>query len=154
MLEARSHGGNGFFFEKRVLDCFAGSGSFGLESVSRGAEHAYFIDSNSEAISLIHINSKKIKAENFSTIIRSDVLNLKKNRDCLPVDLVFLDPPYGKVSIRRTLNHLLHTGWISEKTTVITEENIRNVESLDGYTKIASKTIGNTVFGVFESRSE
>jgi 16S rRNA (guanine966-N2)-methyltransferase len=123
-----------------------------LEALSRGAEHAYFIDSDSEAVSLIRINLKKTKAEKNSAIIRSDVLNLRKNYDCSPVDLVFLDPPYGKVSIRKTLNHLLHTDWISQKTVIITEENVHNVESLDGYTKIASKTIGDTIFGVFESR--
>jgi 16S rRNA G966 N2-methylase RsmD len=66
-----------------------------------------------------------------------------------PVDLVFLDPPYGKVSVSKTLKHLFEVGWISEKTIIITEESAEKSEFIeDKHSVLVSKTIGNTVFKI------
>ncbi|MDR1334188.1 MAG: 16S rRNA (guanine(966)-N(2))-methyltransferase RsmD [Holosporaceae bacterium] len=148
MLEATSPGGNGFFTEKIVMDCFAGSGAFGFEALSRGAARAYFIDSDSQSIALIHSNSKKMKTADSTTIIHSKVEKLK--RSSAAVDVVFLDPPYGKVSISKVLEYLLHKGWISENTIIITEEDASKTESFEEYQQIISKIIGNTIFKIIQ----
>jgi 16S rRNA (guanine966-N2)-methyltransferase len=150
MLEARSSGGNGFFVGKIVMDCFAGSGAFGFEAISRGANQAYFVDTDSQAIELIHSNSKKMKTENMAVIIHSKVEKLRKcNR---AVDVVFLDPPYGKVSFPKILEYLLHTGWISKNTMIITEEDASRSESFEEYQQIMSKIIGNTIFKIIQCK--
>ncbi|MDR2781797.1 MAG: RsmD family RNA methyltransferase [Holosporaceae bacterium] len=153
MLEAMSPGGNGFFKEKTVLDCFAGSGAFGLEAISRGAFRAYFVDFDAKAISLIRLNLIKMKTEDISTIIHSDILKLRRCNRREAVDLAFMDPPYGEISILKTLEHLIHTGWISEKTILVTEEDSRKTENFCAYHEITSKTIGNTVFKILNCTS-
>ncbi len=75
-----------------VLDLFAGSGSYGFESLSRGAKSAIFVDKSIDAIKCIKDNALKLKEDNFE-IIRSDVLDFLKQFN-EKVDIVFVDPPY------------------------------------------------------------
>ena len=74
-----------------VLDAFAGSGSLGIEALSRGAEHVDFVEKNSVCLRTLKSNLNMIGADNCS-IIRGDVI---KSVDRLrKYDIVFLDPPY------------------------------------------------------------
>ncbi|GHU10616.1 RNA methyltransferase [Alphaproteobacteria bacterium] len=141
-----------FFSGKIVLDCFAGSGALGLEAISRGASHAYFVDRDRSAISVLHSNVNKLNTQENSAIIFSDIDKLKfskKNQCC---NVAFLDPPYFEnISIKRTVEHLSDVGWISEKTILVIEQHIHSKDSLDFIEKIKSKTINNSIFtiGVF-----
>jgi 16S rRNA (guanine966-N2)-methyltransferase len=77
-----------------VLDLFAGSGSLGIESLSRGAGHATFVESNPEAVTYLERNLQAIGCERLATTIAADAGSfvLHANR---PFDLVFVDPPYA-----------------------------------------------------------
>lgn len=79
-----------------ILDVFAGTGSLGLETVSRGANSAFFIDSATG--NLIGENIKRAKFENCCKVFRGDFVNVLKNfsRQSLQFDLIFGDPPYHK----------------------------------------------------------
>jgi 16S rRNA (guanine966-N2)-methyltransferase len=78
-----------------VLDLFAGSGSLGIESLSRGCNLAYFVDRSYRSISLIEYNIKglKISGEKYK-IIKSDVFKFLKFYRELKWDILFIDPPY------------------------------------------------------------
>jgi len=78
-----------------VLDLFAGSGSLGIESLSRGCNVAYFVDGSYGSINLIEYNIKglKISAEKYK-IIKSDVFKFVKFYEGLKWDIIFVDPPY------------------------------------------------------------
>jgi len=76
-------------------DLFAGTGSLGLEAVSRGAEKCFFCDNAGESIKLIKENVKACRAEDRAEIMHSDYRKaLSKIED--QVDIFFLDPPYKK----------------------------------------------------------
>ena len=80
----------------RVYDCFAGTGSMGLESLSRGAAHATFFEADRSAAALLRKNVATLGVESRSTVIDRDLF---KWFDATPVpahkvDIVFLDPPY------------------------------------------------------------
>ncbi len=79
-----------------VFDVFAGTGSMGLEALSRGCAHCTFVERDKKSRSLLEQNIKALKLENESTVLGVDALSgawmgLAKQG---PVDLVFLDPPY------------------------------------------------------------
>jgi len=78
-----------------VLDLFAGSGSLGLESLSRGAQLVYFVDSSLKAIKLIryNINAFNISSKSYK-IIREDAIRFLEKYTGTSWDIVFLDPPY------------------------------------------------------------
>ncbi len=81
--------------EARVLDLFAGSGSLGLECLSRGAASALFLEKNRGAGETIRKNADKARLTGH-TIRQSDVLPWLRTATG-PFDLVFADPPYKKL---------------------------------------------------------
>lgn len=88
-----------------ILDLFAGSGSIGLEALSRGAEHATFIDSGRAAISAIRENINALETVGRATVIQGAVpralYNLQRG-----YQLIFADPPY-EASIFKDLGTVL-----------------------------------------------
>ena len=80
-----------------VLDIFAGSGILGFEAASRGATKISFVDNNRKAIQLIKSNSYLLKNEVEINLSCSkwDKFLKKKNL----YDVIFADPPYGKIDI-------------------------------------------------------
>lgn len=77
----------------RVLDMFAGTGALGLEALSRGAEHATFVENGRAALALLTRNIALMRAEARTALLRQDAL---RPAPVGQYDLVFLDPPYGK----------------------------------------------------------
>lgn len=81
---------------KKVLDLFAGSGSLGLEALSRGASLAVFVDRGRESVRSIRRNLELLGFTDRSTaqVVASDAVGyLKRNREIL-FDVIFMDPPY------------------------------------------------------------
>ena len=92
------------FHYSSVLDLFSGTGIFGFESASRGAEEVTFIESDIKSYNLLKRN-----AENFNEVnlifIQMDVTKfLKKNKS---FDLIFADPPYGKFNLNKLIDQSL-----------------------------------------------
>ncbi len=75
------------------LDAYAGSGAVGIEALSRGAEHAYFIDNSKAALPVIEQNLRTLGLLDRATVLRGSVR--KKLAPGL-ADIVFLDPPYPR----------------------------------------------------------
>lgn len=115
----------------RVLDLFAGTGALGLEALSRGAEHATFVENGRTALALLSRNIALMRAEGRTTILRQDALRPA------PVglyDLVFLDPPYGKAMGEAALPPWL--AQLTEDALIVWEESTpptipQGLESLD-----------------------
>lgn len=85
-----------------VLDLFAGSGQLGIEALSRGAKKVYFVDNNPASIGVVRENLKHTKLEDNAVV--SNMPNsafLRSARE--KIDIAFLDPPYGKKLIQRSL---------------------------------------------------
>lgn len=83
----------------RVYDCFAGTGSFGLESLSRGALHVTFYESHRGTAKRLRANIDTLGVTDRSTVITTDLfLHLKSAGPASKADLVFLDPPYRYLS--------------------------------------------------------
>lgn len=78
----------------RVLDLFAGSGALGIEALSRGAQHAQFVEQDRGAVEAIRANLRILGLEERATLIQQPAhRGLARVRR--PVDLALLDPPYG-----------------------------------------------------------
>ncbi len=108
----------------RVLDLFAGTGSLGLDSLSRGAVWVLFVDRSPKSIHLIKRNLALCGYENRAGLLR---WNLRKGmpRDHPMVkgcfDLAFLDPPYGQNLIPSSLTRLTAMDVLSSGSYVIAE---------------------------------
>ncbi len=87
-------GSLGVVRDAEVLDAFAGSGSLGIEALSRGARHAIFVDRDPKAISVVQQNVETIGFGDVATILRRDVARFLADEP-RRFDLAFLDPPYA-----------------------------------------------------------
>jgi len=81
--------------DSTFLDLFAGSGSVGLEALSRGARQAVFVDNNKRAVSVIQDNVAFTKFESQSRVIRMDALSYLGGLPTLDFDIIYIDPPYS-----------------------------------------------------------
>ena len=78
---------------RRVLDLFAGSGQLGIEALSRGAEHAVFIDESADAVNCINANLRNTGLQASAEVRRGDYASyLFATQEVF--DIVFIDPPY------------------------------------------------------------
>ena len=103
----------------RVLDGFCGSGSYGLEALSRGAGHCTFIDKNKKSIEACRQNIQTLELEDNTDLLFQDILKLKDASE--PVELLFLDPPYRQELLLPALDHLKKTNWVSGNTLCVLE---------------------------------
>lgn len=76
-----------------VLDAFAGSGSLGLEAVSRGAKSVTFLEKDRIAAKIIQNNVDLLKVPQ-AKVIKSTVSNWLETSDVSGFDIIFADPPY------------------------------------------------------------
>lgn len=77
----------------RVLDLFAGSGALGLESLSRGAAEATFVEAATPAVRVVEGNIKELGVGTRATVVRERVMPFLE-RSTKTFTLAFLDPPY------------------------------------------------------------
>ncbi|MGV3651418.1 MAG: 16S rRNA (guanine(966)-N(2))-methyltransferase RsmD [Devosia sp.] len=107
----------------RVLDLFAGTGALGLEALSRGAASAVFVETDAEARGLIRDHIQAFGVAGTAKLLRRDATALGAAGTMGPVDLVFLDPPYGKGLGEQALSSLRDGNWLTPETLLVLEES-------------------------------
>ena len=114
------------------IDLFSGSGGIGIEALSRGAKHAYFVENAKEAISCIQENLVFTKFTGRATLLKQDVLSALSMISEKEADIVFMDPPY-ELSIEESVFHALaEQKYITENTVIIVEAKLdRNFDFLN-----------------------
>jgi hypothetical protein len=83
----------------RVLDAFAGTGSVGLEALSRGASFVTFVERDKIAQKILQKNVLSLGAENESEIIRTTVNNWLETAEPEMYDIILADPPYHDLQL-------------------------------------------------------
>ena len=109
--------------DANVLDLFAGSGSLGLEALSRGAAHATFVDSGRAAQAAVLHNIAAVGVADRSVLLRCDWRTALSRlaADGAAFDLVFLDPPYGMPGAEAMLEALRTSGVLAEGSLTVYE---------------------------------
>lgn len=108
----------------KVLDLFAGTGALGLEALSRGALSVVFVDTGAEARGLIRDHIEAFGAGGTTKLLRRDATALGPAGTMGPMDLVFLDPPYGKGLGELALASLRDGNWLAKDATLVLEESV------------------------------
>lgn len=120
-----------------ILDCvfydfFAGSGGIGIEALSRGAKHAYFVENNKNALECVKKNLTFTKLADKATVVSRDILG------AIPflnekADVIFMDPPY-QLNIEPAVCQMLkQSGCLKEDTLIIIEaDKDRDLSEIEG----------------------
>jgi len=141
-----------------VLDLFAGSGALGLESLSRGAKGAIFVEKSRNTAKIIRRNIIECNFVETSSLIETDAIKaLKKlETDNMVFDVVFLDPPYKEQLLDKALLFLSNSKIVTEDTIIIAEHPIDSRDAIDAligrlYLQICStKRYGKTELSFFK----
>ncbi len=129
-----------------VLDLFAGSGALAIESLSRGANHAVFIDNNKHALADVQKNLIGFSKEAYR-LIHADATLVNLVNLNLKFTLVFIDPPYASDLVRQSLTNLLEQKICSEKCIFIIESPLDL--KIDSLKLILEKPIGKIRIGIY-----
>jgi len=140
---------------KRVLDLFAGSGAYGLEALSRGADHATFIENNSRCLSTIEANieSLEIPEPKYKVLRSSAYMALSRlEKDGELFDLIFVDPPYHKDMAKKCLLYLDYHDILAQLGLIVVEYFKADSLEAELNTLIPGKEhkYGDTVITIFK----
>lgn len=105
----------------KILDLYAGSGSLGLEALSRGAKKSTFVEKERDAIVKLEDNISATKSSRRSEVIWSDVKHMLSRGAEERVDLIFLDPPYAMpvASVSQDLETIVTGGFLSDDGRIV-----------------------------------
>jgi RNA methyltransferase, RsmD family len=129
-----------------ALDLFAGSGSLGIEAISRGINQCYFVDNSYKATTIIKENLFKLEIFD-GYVYKNDALNildLFKQRE-IQFDLVFLDPPYKQELSIKSMKRLVDLDLLNSKAIVVIEED-KSVDLLKEYNQLI--LLKRVVYGI------
>lgn len=135
-------------YDANVLDLFAGSGSLGLEALSRGAVNCVFVDSSKAAINIVEENIKLCRQEKNSRLINKDYMEALKLIN-EKFDIIFVDPPYSKgielVVLDKAKNILAENGVMI----VETDQTDIPPDEIDRLVKYDSRKYGRTIISFY-----
>ncbi len=138
----------------RVLDLFAGSGSLGLEALSRGAGSATFVDTSRPSLTLLEQNIRTLGCEEQAAVHQAEVFWFLKNSR-KQYDLVFVDPPFALERIGELPGALARSGVAGKGSYVVMEHGKNSVVSVPEVAfETLQKTFGQTVVLILKSKQD
>ena len=140
--------------KSNVLDIFAGTGSFGLECISRGASKIYFIEQYKPSIKILTKNIEKLNCEKKVKLFSENVFDLKKIKKIgeNKFNLIFLDPPYKEKNINLLLNKIHEMNITIAEGIIVLHRHKRSNDNFDNKFKILRTEnygISKIIFGKF-----
>ena len=142
------------FEQSNVLDLYAGTGSFGLECLSRQAKNVCFIEKEKDAIEILEKNIEKLKLQDKTRIFFSDVFSLIKKKSITEskFDLIFCDPPFNDTNINDLIELIIATDLLKNNGIIILHRHKNTKEKLTIYFKVIDERVyglSKIIFGKF-----
>jgi len=134
------------FTNFNVLDLYAGSGSFGIECLSRGASSVIFVEKDLDALFSLKKNIYDINLSKNSKIVSKDIAEFLEDvilGSIKKFNLVFLDPPYNDMRFVNYLKALKKKDLLDKKHILIIHREVKSNDNLQRYINI----IENRVYG-------
>ncbi|MBK8129832.1 MAG: RsmD family RNA methyltransferase [bacterium] len=140
--------------ETRVLDLYAGIGSYGVLALKRGADVAVFVDKSREAEKRIKRALQQYHLEDRSVVHCEDVHHFLHNapRFTDPFNIIFADPPYEKVVISEMLEILLDSKLLAPQGLIVFEHSKRQAPpDVVGLKLRKSRVFGDTTVSIWDA---
>ena len=115
-----------------ILDLFSGSGSFGLECISRGAKKVFFNENYPEALKILEKNITLLDCKDKVEILDFDCFDLENyiNRFSDSFDVVFMDPPFNEKKINLLLKIIIDSKLLKQNGLIILHRASKEKENL------------------------
>jgi 16S rRNA (guanine966-N2)-methyltransferase len=135
----------------RVLDLYAGTGSIGIEALSRGATFVDFVDHSSAATAVVRANLEHTKFASAARVHTVPVAAYLSRRES-PYDFVIFDPPYADPAIVETLSKLQSSPLVQSGTVVAIGHSPRVSlpDRLGRLERLRERCHGDSCFSIYE----
>ena len=143
--------------DAQVLDLFAGTGSVGIEALSRGAAHATFVENGRQAINTIHANLRTTGLAQRASVVRGDVFIVLRNDPRQGFDYIHIAPPQYHDLWSQTLSALdARPAWVNPDGLVVAQIDPREFRSvpLQNLQLYDQRRYGNTLLVFYERPGE
>jgi len=117
--------------DARFLDLYAGTGSVGIEALSRGASLAVFVDQRRKAVAIIKDNLAHTGLGGRARVVRADVFAFLKKGDWGPFDLIYVAPPQYKGLWAKTLRAVEEASLLAPSGLVVAQIHPKEYEELE-----------------------
>jgi 16S rRNA (guanine966-N2)-methyltransferase len=136
-----------------LLDLFGGTGSVGIEALSRGAAFVRFVDLHRAAISTIKANLEHTRLASFAEIVHSDAFAVLRQRPDRRFDYVYIAPPQYKQMWQQAIKELdQNPGWLNADAWVIVQIDPKEYEKLEleNLSEFDERKYGSTLLVFYE----
>ena len=135
--------------QSNVLDLYSGTGSFGLECISRQAARVVFVEKENEAIKILENNIKKLKVKDKTKVFSGDVFHVIKKNDKIlsnwfadmKFDLIFCDPPFKDTNITDLIKLIITKNLLKKNGILILHRHKNTKEKLTINFKVIDKRL-------------
>ena len=140
-----------------ALDLFGGSGSLGIEALSRGVDKVIFVDKDGKAIQTIKQNIETFQLGEQVEVYRNDAvraLNALKKRE-IKFDLILLDPPYKKHHLEELIHKIGEFDLLTQNGLIMAEHSneVELPEMMGTFQRTRKEVYGLTVISVYHHSS-
>ncbi len=145
-----------YFDGGAVLDLFAGTGGLGIEALSRGMDHAVFVDADRRSVEIVKHNLQVTRLTEQAEVYVNDAQRALKamvKRD-VRFRLVFLDPPYKLRTVEQIISMLQTLQLVEEEATIVVEhETSYDCEERIGFAECIRRVqYGDTAVSIYTLR--
>lgn len=115
-----------------ILDLYSGSGSFGLESLSRYANEVFFVEKDLDALKNLKKNIENFKIQKKAFLYSQSVFNFLENLNLYErFDLIFIDPPYADKKYIEIIKIIKKKNLLKKNHIIVLHREKKNLESLN-----------------------
>jgi 16S rRNA (guanine966-N2)-methyltransferase len=138
-----------------LLDLFAGTGSIGIEALSRGANSVVFVDANRLSIKLLQENLKILSPDEKFRVCHGNAAQCIEMlaREQAVFDLIFLDPPFEEGLLPGTMAEIRRNRLLDEDGILIVEHPSKRAVSGSGFTGFLTRSYGDIGLSFFHQDS-
>ena len=119
------------FENSEILDLFSGTGSFGIECISRGAKFVTFVENYNGILPILKKNLANLKLASNYLVIEKNVFNyLNLNEFKKQFDIIFLDPPYKEKELNELLLFFINEKILKRDGIIIIHRHKKQIDRL------------------------
>lgn len=129
-----------------ILDLFSGSGSFGLECMSRGAKKVFFFENYPQTLKVLKKNILELKLSEKCKIFEKNCLNFNEYENITDekFDIIFIDPPYKEKNINLLIERILNKEILNDNGIIIIHRHKKDDVIISG----RFKTLDTRLYGI------
>lgn len=141
------------FEDISVCDLYAGSGSLGLEALSRGAALIDFVEKDFNVARILKENIASLNANEFCSVFNMDAVRFTKLKEHSKYNLILADPPFFKDDIYSVVENVVFNSYLDVNGIMLVERSIQTKESdIENFNCEPFKKLGDSLIYRFTNQ--